>query len=371
MSRSSVPCSPGDAELVARAVNGDKNAFAELVTRHRPLVAGLTRRVLVDHHLAADAVQEAVVVALVSLRRLRDPDRFGPWLCGIALNVARRWLRQTRTVDSLSCLDVVDDARRPDDLAEASMIAEQVRDAVDGLPPGQRHATLLFYLQGLSYRETAAELQISVGAVKSRLHQARSALAPRFTTDPALQEVPPMSNATTPAKSWVEVSVADVRAGGEDPGHRLHVAVLQDDAGRQLPIWIGPSEATSLAISLEAEEMPRPLTYEFAAGLLQAASAQVIEIRVTQLVGGIYYAVVVIDGPAGRHELDARPSDALNLAVIANASIRVAAEILNDPDATNRPEWKNYTDSAPQLVREMRQDLERLLSPPDEDRANR
>ena len=175
-----------------------------------------------------------------------------------------------------------------------------------------------------------------------------------------------MSDTTTASRSWIDVSVADVRAGGDDASSRLHVVVLQDDAGRQLPIWIGPAEAVSLAVSLEAEEMPRPLTYEFAAGLLRAASAQVIEVRLTQLVAGIYYAIVIIDGPAGHHELDARPSDALNLAVVTDTPIRVAAEILDDPDAMNRPEWKNYTDSAPQLVNEIRKHMKQHLQAPDE-----
>lgn len=362
MSTSSASDWPTDHQLVALAVGGDKGAFAELVTRHRPMVAGLTQRLLDDQHLAADAVQEAVVVALVSLHRLRSPDRFGSWFCGIALNIARRWLRRTRSLDPLSGVDVPAMDRRPDELAEASMVAERVRDVIDGLPSGQRRATFLFYLQGLSYRETAAELDISVGAVKSRLHQARAALAHHVVTDSMLQEVQPMASTTTPTPGWVDVSITDVRAGGDDPNNRLHVVILQDDAERQLPIWIGPNEATSLAISLEAEEMPRPLTYEFTAGLLRAASARVVEVRLTELVGGTYYAVVLVEGPAGQHEVDARPSDALNLAVVTDAPVRVAAEILDDPDAMNRSEWRDYADSASQLVGEMREHLERVLA---------
>lgn len=359
-----------DASLVALALDGDKDAFAQLFTRHRLMVAGLTERLLNDQHLAADAVQEAVVVALVSLRRLRRPDRFGSWLCGIALNIARRWLRQSRFVELVAGVDVLAESQQPDELAEASMVAERVREVINGLPSGQRHATRLFYLQGLSYQETAAELDVSVGAVKSRLHQARTALAPHFVADRILQEVPPMANTTTPTSGWVDVSIADVRAGGDDPPHRLHVVVLQDDAERQLPIWIGPNEATSLAISLEAEDMPRPLTYEFTAGLLRAASARIVEVRLTELVRGTYYAVVVVEGPTGQHDLDARPSDALNLAVVTDAPIRVAAEILDDPDAMNRPEWRSYTDTASQLVREMREHLERVLTS-DEDPPTR
>jgi len=97
---------------------------------------------------------------------------------------------------------------------------------------------------------------------------------------------------------------------------------------------------------------------EFAAGILRATSARVVEVRITRLVAGIYYAVVIIDGPAGTHELDARPSDALNLAVVTAAPIRVAAEIFDDPSAMDRPEWNDYTNRAPQIVSEMRRELE-------------
>jgi RNA polymerase sigma-70 factor (ECF subfamily) len=68
----------------------------------------------------------------------------------------------------------------PAEAAEAADTAARVREAIGSLADGQRHAVHLFYLQGLSHREVAEELGISVGAVKARLHQARAALAPSF-----------------------------------------------------------------------------------------------------------------------------------------------------------------------------------------------
>ncbi|WP_179786961.1 RNA polymerase sigma factor [Actinopolymorpha rutila] len=83
-----------DDVLVVRARAGDKAAFAALVLRHGDQARRLAERVLNDPDLARDASQEAIVVALVSLGRLANPRSFGPWLGGIALNVARRWLQE-------------------------------------------------------------------------------------------------------------------------------------------------------------------------------------------------------------------------------------------------------------------------------------
>src|SRR4029453_16165197 len=273
----------------------------------------------------------------------------GSWLCGITLNVARRWLRELRALRVTSDLAPADDGPRPDEAVEATLLAERVREAITALAPGQRDAVLLFYLQGLSHREVAAELAISIGAVKARLHQARSALAPRLADE--IEEVT-MSDepVPTPPPRWTTVSVADVRSRDADALAGPHVVILEDDAERQLPIWIGPPEAIALAVALAAEEMPRPMTYQFTASLLGAAAATVVEARVTRLVEGTFYGLVVIDGPPGRREIDARPSDALNLALVAGAPIRVDAALLENPAAVDRPAWRDYPTSASRLV---------------------
>jgi len=68
------------------------------VTRHWATAVALATRVLGSAELATDAAQEAAVSAMTGLDRLRSPDRFGAWFCGIALNVSRRWRRQLNPV---------------------------------------------------------------------------------------------------------------------------------------------------------------------------------------------------------------------------------------------------------------------------------
>ena len=351
-------CPASDADLVGEALLGAREPFAELVRRHQRTATALAARVLGSDDLARDAVQEAAVAAMTGLDRLRSADRFGPWFCGIALNVSRRWLRQLRSEQPGAGPDRARDGAGPDELAELADLAARVRAAIAGLADGQRDAVLLFYLQGLSHREVAAELGVSVGAVKSRLHQARAALAPRLAPLIDIQEGTAMA-ATTDAPEWIDVSVTEVRREEGDPATRKHIMVLEAADGQRLPIWVGPFEATALALTLEAVETPRPLTYQLAVGLLAAAGAQAAETRITRLDGGTFYAVVVVDGPAGRREVDARPSDAVTLATMVNAPIRIDARLFADAGAAECPDlqWESY----PAGTAELAADAERRL----------
>jgi RNA polymerase sigma-70 factor (ECF subfamily) len=192
-----------DGALARSAQEGDRQAFALLLRRHRPMVLALCRRVLGDEMLAEDATQEACLQALLRLDRLRQGERFGSWLAGIGINVCRMWLRvRAHECGSWNALQGAgghgqDGAgpapgRQPaasglrlvatstqDDPATKAAAAElsaSVRAAVGVLPPGQRAAVRLHYLSGLSYKETAVRLGIAEGAVRTRLHKARGTL---------------------------------------------------------------------------------------------------------------------------------------------------------------------------------------------------
>jgi bifunctional DNase/RNase len=107
------------------------------------------------------------------------------------------------------------------------------------------------------------------------------------------------------------------------------MVLAERDGARSLPIWIGPTEAIALALALEATETPRPFTYKLAAGLVEAAGAAISEVRITRLLEGVFYALVVVRGPAGEREADARPSDAVNVALATGAPIRVSSDLLD------------------------------------------
>jgi RNA polymerase sigma factor (sigma-70 family) len=349
-----------DCELVYASLRGEKDAFAELIGRHWPVAVSLAARVLGSADLGHDAAQEATIAAMNSLDQLRSADRFGAWFCGITLNVARRWLRQMRAELWTRLPDQASPEPGPQELTELAELTAAVRAAVAQLAAGQREAVMLFYLQGLTHREVAAELGISVGAVKARLHQARSSLTPSlrpFAVPP--EETVMTVPATGPA--WADVFVAEIRRNQtDDMALQRHVMVLAEQNGdRRLPIWIGPAEAVALALSLEAWEAPRPLTYQMAGRLLEVSGGHITEVRITRLTDATYYAAIMIDGPAGRQEVDARPSDAVNLALVTGSAIRADSALLDDPGADGGPEWRDFPFGTTEVARQATELLER------------
>jgi bifunctional DNase/RNase len=105
-----------------------------------------------------------------------------------------------------------------------------------------------------------------------------------------------------------------------------YIRLTETGGDRQMWIGVGQAEAAALALTLSRNELPRPMTYQFTAALLAAAGARLQEIRVTRLTDGIFYAQVLLTSEA---IIDARPSDALNLAAINDVPVYAAAELLD------------------------------------------
>lgn len=342
--------SQATASLVTAARAGDHAAFASLIQRHYPMVHALCTRALGDAELARDAAQEAAVTAMLGLARLRHDDRFGAWLAGIALNVCRRLLRDRDqaafSLDALLEDQLISEPAGTDpDPAEAATAAEvtrRIKDAVSAFPPGQRQATEAYYLSGLNQAETAAWLGIPASAVKTRLHKARAALRASLSDyQPERQTPMPTEMVPVTISDVVERTGSDAATAGK---YQYAVTLTETGGDRQMYIFIGRAKAAALALTLHGNELPRPETYQFTAALLTAAGGQLREIRISHLTDGIFYAQAVLATGA---VIDARPSDALNLAAISNVPVYAAAELL-DLAAQNATITAVRYDPAPQ-----------------------
>ena len=118
---------------------------------------------------------------------------------------------------------------------------------------------------------------------------------------------------------------------GIDRLTRSPVVVLRErDGHRVLPIWIGAMEASAIARAVAGSSFPRPLTHDLLVQVLNAAGLRLLRVEIPLMVKGTYHAVLLVRRDAQILRIDARPSDAIALAVRTGASIGAADDLLRD-----------------------------------------
>jgi RNA polymerase sigma-70 factor (ECF subfamily) len=193
---SMLPASPAgefdEAPVVARARTGDVGAFTELVNRYDRKIFRLARHITQSQEDAEDILQETFLRAYEHLRDFQGNSKFYTWLVRIAVNQSLMKLRKRRSDRSVSLdetLDTGEDTVTREiavwDNPEQNYSREEIRaileEAVESLPPIFRAVFALRDIEELSTEETAAVLNISVPAVKSRLLRARLRLREKLT----------------------------------------------------------------------------------------------------------------------------------------------------------------------------------------------
>lgn len=172
-----------EMELVARARQGEVDAFSSLVTLYETRVYNLAFRITGNAADAADVAQEAFLAAFEGMKRFRAESALYTWLYRIVVNKAlssrrvKSSRREFSVGDDASPLDfAMDDCAAPDKIAQRHERAEIVQRAISRLGDDLRAVVVLRDIQGLEYEEIADVLDIALGTVKSRLHRARLAL---------------------------------------------------------------------------------------------------------------------------------------------------------------------------------------------------
>jgi bifunctional DNase/RNase len=122
---------------------------------------------------------------------------------------------------------------------------------------------------------------------------------------------------------------AEVKALLVDPMNNAPVMLLKDrNSTKAMPIWIGEAEAMSIALELQGQKFPRPLSHDLMRDILEAMGGKLERVVISSLKEGTFYATLYIRTPAGQlKEIDARPSDSIALALRTKAPIYIADEV--------------------------------------------
>lgn len=171
-----------EQELIARAQEGDRAAFAALVRAHGDEVYTLARRLVGDPHLAADVTQETLIRAWRALPKFRGEAQLSTWLHRITVNTAWTHKKRAKRHAAASIEDHADiaapfDADHPETAGEILELRGRLRAALDAIPESQRQIVVLKDIYGWTHAEIAESADITVTASKVRLHRARARLA--------------------------------------------------------------------------------------------------------------------------------------------------------------------------------------------------
>ena len=168
--------------LVERARAGDEEAFASLARAAGDRLLSIAYRILRDLGLAEDAVQQTLVLAWRELPSLRDVERFDAWIHRLLVNACYREARRGRRWATNVRVLPVDGPAAPDDFASV-VERDQLERGFRRLPPEQRAVFVFHHYVGLTLPETAEQLGVPLGTVKSRLHYATNTLRAALEAD--------------------------------------------------------------------------------------------------------------------------------------------------------------------------------------------
>lgn len=167
-------------QLIQQSLQGDQRAFGQIVERYQGAVSAMAYSVTGNLAQSEDLAQEAFIIAWKKLGALQKHESLSAWLCGIARNLARDWMRTQAARPTVS-MESIDEAAQP--LGESSDAPQHQRERADlvwtalaEIPENYREPLILFYRQGESIRDIAEALELSEDNVKQRLSRGRKLL---------------------------------------------------------------------------------------------------------------------------------------------------------------------------------------------------
>jgi RNA polymerase sigma-70 factor, ECF subfamily len=197
-----------DADVVARVLAGDTEQYAVVVERYQRALYRYAVAMVLDHDAAADMVQDAFIRAYTNLKECRDPRRFRAWLFQTLRNRCLDYLKEPRRghlrfVDAEALLRSADG---PASFVDQRELRLDITRALAQLPPEQREAFVMHYVDGLEYETMADLLAVSVSALKMRALRARQALSVVLRTPDVTNQPVGSSSKQTQYKRFVNMT---------------------------------------------------------------------------------------------------------------------------------------------------------------------
>ena len=216
---------PSDAQIVQAAQKGDKQAFEALVEKYKNAVYAVILPKVKNYHQAEDLAQDTFVQAYKNLSSINEPEKVGFWLCGIARNIARKWLTRKKrddfSIDQLMAeTPWLEDEMLPlphhtseetplENIQQAQM-RQLLWRCLMSLPEISKEILFLFYMREMRQQEIARFLNISLTAIRNRLSDARKRLKKEM-----IDMIENTIQSQSLAENFTELVIAEVMAHGE------------------------------------------------------------------------------------------------------------------------------------------------------------
>ena len=166
--------------LVEKAKQGDADAFSTLYQMYYPKMKGICINILrEDKAVVDDLVQDAFILALVSLKDLKNTRRFSQWLTSITTNLVLKYQEKGKRYDFISLSEIEDEfssVLEDDNTSRQSISYEEIMSAIDSLPEGYKKIFNMSVLDGLSHQEISELLDIAPHSSSSQLSRAKAML---------------------------------------------------------------------------------------------------------------------------------------------------------------------------------------------------
>lgn len=155
---------------VVKAKKGDREAFGNLINKHKISMYRVAKSILKNEHDVEDAISDSILKVYVSLHSLRDNNNFKPWLLKILINECYRVIKVRKRVV------VTEEFSKGEASYEDKYEDFELKNAIDALEENQKLVVMLFYYEDMSLKDISNALDVPEGTVKSRLNRAKEKL---------------------------------------------------------------------------------------------------------------------------------------------------------------------------------------------------